>query len=135
MKRFLIVGGILVALVVGAIIFKASGPSFDYDAERVAADLNGQYVNLNYNQVWPFDGSQEIKLTIVGEKYVDDFLIVAAEINAKADVYTPEDEKNKDKLPSKVKLTGFIKITYEEINGEWYFVGVDNIGLKAVPAQ
>ena len=125
----------VVVIVAAIFYFGFRGTSFDYDAERVAEDLNGQFVNLNYNQVWPFDGTQDIKLKIVGEKYVDDFFIVAAEINAKADVYAPQVDKDENKLPSRVKLTGFIKITYEEIDGVWYFVGVDNIGLKAVPAQ
>jgi hypothetical protein len=36
-------------------------------------------------------------------------------------------------MPSKLQLSGRMKLTYELLEGEWYLLSAENLTLKATP--
>jgi hypothetical protein len=120
---------------------------FNLQPDKIAKDLDGKSVNLTFNQVWPFDVSQNLNLQIIGKKQVDDYVIVIADVKALAAVApqepkeqtsvspTGKDVPRTSKWPSRLQLTGRLKLTYELIDNEWYLLTVDNLNLKAIPLE
>jgi len=120
---------------------------FGVPTERIAKDLDGRAVSLMLNQVWPFDASQNIEVQIIGKKQVDEFVIVVIDVKALAPVQqaeTPKEQfsttttskdvpKTPPKLPSKLRLVGKMKLTYEFVDNEWYLMGTENLSLRAIP--
>lgn len=115
---------------------------FNVSTERMAQDLEGKSVMLPFGQAWPFEKDQGISVKIVSKKQVDDYVVVAVEVTASAKVEPapppPKDEKAKEpdkteKLPSRLVLSGLMKMTYEQINGEWYLVGAESVSLQLKP--
>lgn len=112
---------------------------FDLSAERVVKDLNGRAVNLILNQVWPFDASQNINVQIIGKKQVDEYVVIMTDVKVLTDVQKTETPKEQfttskeTKLPSKLQLTGTMKLTYELVGGNWYLVSMENVSLKVAP--
>ena len=120
---------------------------FGLSAERISKDLDGRAVSLMLNQVWPFDLSQNIEVQVVAKKSMDEYVAVIVEIKAVAPVQIDTSVKEqfstttsgKDvpktppKLPTKLKLLGRMKLTYEVIDGEWYLLAVENLSLRAIP--
>ena len=107
--------------------------------DRIAKDLEGRTAPLPYGQVWPFEPSQGITVTLVSKKQVDDYIVAVVDVKATADVAPPKVEGKEDKAPPagvksvKVGVQGLMKLTYERINAEWYIVGVDSVSLRAYP--
>jgi len=112
---------------------------FNVTTERMVADLEGKSVMLPFGQGWPFANDQNLAVKIVSKKQVDDYVVVAVEVSAIAKVeQPPKDEKAKEpapKLPNRLSLSGIMKMTYEEINGQWYLVGLENVSLQAKPSD
>jgi hypothetical protein len=122
---------------------------FDLSSERIVKDLDGKVVNVMLNQVWPFDSSQNINLQVVGKKQMDEYVVVVVDVKVIAAVQQQELPKeqtsvnpaNKEvpkttpKWPSKLQLSGKMKLTYELLNNEWYLLSADNLNLKAVPVD
>ena len=157
MNRNKIIGGVLIAFVVvfaaqySAMWMTASKINlvgkFNLAPERITKDLDGRAVSLMLNQVWPFESSQSINIQIVGKKQVDDFVIIVIDVKALAPVQQvdiPKEQfsttttskdvpKTPPKLPSKLQLSGRMKLTYELVDGDWYLLGMENLNLKAVP--
>jgi hypothetical protein len=110
---------------------------FNVTTERMVKDLDGKSVMLPFGQAWPFEKDQGVSVQVVSKKQVDDYVVVAVEVSAVAKVEPPpKDEKSKEpppKLPSKVSLSGIMKMTYEEINGQWYLIGLESVSLQAKP--
>lgn len=121
---------------------------FNLSNDRIAKDLDGRTVNLMLSQVWPFDLTQNITVQVEGKKQIDEFVVIVANINAIAPVQqtpdTPKEQfsttpnskdvpKTPPKLPSKLALSGKVKITYELVDGDWYLANVENLSLKANP--
>lgn len=91
---------------------------FNLSADRIAKDLDGRAVNLMFNQVWPFDISQNINIQVIGKKQVDEFVVVVVDVKALAPVQqaeTPKEQfsttttskdvpKTLPKLPSKLQI-------------------------------
>lgn len=155
----IIYGGI--AILVGLVLicsfmFINGKKSFSVNNDKLIKELDGKSVPIGYNQVWPFDFTQSITVSVVGKKHVDEFQVLVVDIKAAAKVSDTKEEKtfpkeqtatnpNKSsaapkevtnsKLPSKVYLSGLAKFTYEYIDGEWYLINIDNISLKATPVD
>jgi hypothetical protein len=120
---------------------------FNLSSDRIVKDLDGRAVSLMLNQVWPFDSSQNINVQIVGKKQADDFVVVVIDVKALAPVQQvdiPKEQfsttttskdvpKTPPKLPSKLQLSGRMKLTYELVDGDWYLLGAENLSLKATP--
>jgi len=120
---------------------------FNLPSERIVKDLDGRAVTLMLNQVWPFDVSQTINAQVISKRQVDDFVVVIVDIKALAPVQqveTPKEQfsttptgkdvpKTQPKLPSKLQLSGKMKLTYEFVDNEWYLLGAENLNLKAIP--
>lgn len=157
MSRNQIIGSIALAfaLVCGAqycaIWMATSKPNvigkFNLPTDRIVKDLDGRAVNLMLNQVWPFDPSQKIEVQLVSKKQADEYVVAVVDIKALASVQQQELPKeqfsttttSKDvpksppKLPSKLQLSGKMKLTYELVDNEWYLINLENLNLKAVP--
>ncbi len=132
-----VISVVVAAGLLGAIFYFATQKpdhlsSFNLSNERIARDLDGRNLTLGAGQFWPFEASQKITAKIVGRKQVDEFVVIIVEVSATAKV--PEDEKEK-KLPKKIALTGTIKLTYEQVEGLWYMVGLDPVAIRAVPRE
>jgi hypothetical protein len=120
---------------------------FNLSNERIVKDLDGRAVSLMFNQVWPFDPSQNINIQVVGKKQVDEFVVVVVDVKALAPVQQVEMPKeqfsttttSKDvpktppKLPSKLHLNGRMKLTYELVDNDWYLLAAENLSLRAIP--
>lgn len=121
---------------------------FGLSADRISKDLDGRAVSLMLNQVWPFDMSQNIDVQVVGKKQADEFVIVIVDVKAVAPVQQAETlpkeqfsttttakdvPKSTPKLPTKLRLNGRMKLTYELVDNEWYLLGVENLSLRAAP--
>lgn len=121
---------------------------FALSPDRISKDLDGRAVSLMMNQVWPFDASQNIDVQVISKKQVDDYVAVVVEIKAIAPVQAAESPpkeqfsttptgkdvpKTAPKLPSKLRLTGRMKLTYEVVDNEWYLLGIENLSLRATP--
>lgn len=125
---------------------------FGMESEQIIKDLDGRTVAVMFNQVWPFDSSQDIKLKVLSKKQLEEYVVVVVDVNALAAVQQPPQETPKEqfstnptskepvkpvnppvKLPSKLHLTGRMKLTYELVDNDWYLIGVDNLNLKALP--
>jgi hypothetical protein len=144
-------------ILVFSYMFIHSKKSFITNSDKLVKELDGKSVAISYNQVWPFDFTQSMVVSVVGKKYVDDFQVLVVDIKASAKVSEAKEEKvlpkehtatnpNKpttqpkesvtnSKLPSRIYLNGLAKLTYEYIDGEWYLINVDNISLKATPVD
>jgi hypothetical protein len=153
----IIYGGaaILIGVVlVCSFMFINGKKSFSTNNDKLIKELDGKSVAIGYNQVWPFDFTQSIVISVVGKKHVEEFQVLVVDIKASAKVSDAKEEKSvpkeqtatnpnkssappKDvtngKLPSRVFLSGLAKLTYEYIDGEWYLINIDNISLKATP--
>lgn len=116
---------------------------FNLSPERIAKDLDGRNVNLLLNQVWPFDLTQNINVTVTGKKQLDEYVAVVVDVKANAPVQqeaassikegsTKDPPRSAPKLPSRLNLSGRMKLTYELIDNEWYLLTVENLTLKAV---
>lgn len=106
---------------------------FDLAPEDIGRSLYGKYVNLSYNQIWPFDNTQNISLKILNKKKVaQDLIVITAEIKCIAKVAKTEE---KDTLPENVLLEGFIKLTYEKLYGRWYLMDIQNLNLDVSPSE
>lgn len=143
--------GIIVALLLlvlgagGVYLFNKMNAKPDYvsawnlPTEKVARDLEGRTAPLPYNQVWPFDGTQNVTVNVLGKKQVEEFVVVVVELRATAKVDqpkdVPKDAKDAPKAPSTVALSGLARLTYERVNGEWYLIAVESISLKALPVD
>lgn len=139
----------LVAVIAGfALIYNnTSKPnyssSFNVSSTDIAKDMDGKVVQLPYGQVWPFDPTQSLNVHVVAKKQVDEYVIVMVDVTAQAEVMpTTKDTKEtkdakgaKEKLPTRVKLNGYAKLTYESIGRHWNLVSVDNVSLRASPAD
>ncbi len=121
---------------------------FDVQPERIAKDLDGKAVNVMFNQVWPFDASQNLNLQVVGKKAVDEYVVIVVDVKVVAAVQQQELPKEQTsvhpagkevpksvKWPSKLQLSGKMKLTYELVNNEWYLLTADNLSLKATPVD
>jgi hypothetical protein len=121
---------------------------FGLSSDRISKDLDGRAVSLMLNQVWPFDLSQNIEVQVVAKKQVDEYVAVIVEVKAIAAVQaaeTPPKEqfsttttskdvpKSQPKMPSKLRLNGRMKLTYELVDNEWYLLAVENLSLRAIP--
>lgn len=118
---------------------------FNLTPDKISKDLDGKTVAMMGNQIWPFDLSQNIGVTVVGKKQLDEYVVVVADVKALAAVQQEEKSREqfstnpaakdapKPKLPSKVALSGRLKMTYELIEGEWYLLSIDNLNLHAMP--
>lgn len=113
--------------------------SFNVSSADIAKDMDGKAVQLPYGQVWPFDPTQSLNVRVIAKKQMDEYVIVMVEVNAFAEVLpTTKDTKEKEakeKLPTKVKLNGYAKLTYESIGKHWNLLSVDNVTLRASPAD
>ena len=156
---FTIIGGIaFVAVFLGTVlgIYLTSSKSnnvskFNLTEETIAKDLNGRALSLAMGQVWPFDSSQNIKIRIDKKKPLDEYVIVVAEVTAVAPVQqetasgpkeqfstTPNSKdtpKTTPKLPTKLQLSGMVKLTYELFDSNWYLISVENLSLRAFPVD
>ena len=150
---FKLVGGFLVIFMAQvAAILLTTGKSnnvgrFNLTSDRISKDLDGRAVSLMLNQVWPFDLSQNLDVQIIAKKQVDDFVAIVVEIKALAPVQadttvkeqfststTSKDvPKTQPKMPTKLRLVGRMKLTYEIVDNEWYLLGVENLNLRAIP--
>jgi len=150
---FKLVGGFLVIFMAQvAAIWLTTGKSnnvgrFNLTSDRISKDLDGRAVSLMLNQVWPFDLSQNLDVQIIAKKQVDDFVAIVVEIKALAPVQadttvkeqfststTSKDvPKTQPKMPTKLRLVGRMKLTYEIVDNEWYLLGVENLNLRAIP--
>lgn len=148
-----IIGAFLIVLMAQAgAIWLTSGKSnnvgkFGLTSDRISKDLDGRAVSLMLNQVWPFDLSQNLDVQIIAKKQADEFVVVVVEIKALAPVQadtivkeqfststTGKDvPKTQPKLPTKLRLNGRMKLTYELVDNEWYLLGVENLSLRAIP--
>jgi hypothetical protein len=117
---------------------------FDISAEAMTKDLDGKLVQLPYGQVWPFDPTQSLNLDVVAKKQVDELVVVLVDVKAFANVSTMQAHEQgttngkqtvKEKLPAKVRLNGYAKLTYENIGEYWNLMSVDNVSLRASPAD
>lgn len=120
---------------------------FGLTPDRISKDLDGRAVSLMLNQVWPFDLSQNLDVQVIAKKQADDFVVVVVEIKAQAPVQvdssvkeqfstttTGKDApKTQPKMPTKLRLVGRMKLTYELVDNEWYLLGVENLSLRAIP--
>jgi hypothetical protein len=120
---------------------------FELSPDRISKDLDGRAVSLMLNQVWPFDLSQNLDIQVIAKKQVDEFVVVVVEIKAQAPVQvdasvkeqfststTGKDvPKTQPKMPTKLRLVGRMKLTYELVENEWYLLGVENLNLRAIP--
>lgn len=121
---------------------------FQVPVERIAKDLEGRQVSVSHGQVWPFDKGQALSVSVVSKKQVDHFVVVVADVRATAGVDQPKETKEspkeqpKDKpatpappappkVPTKVNLSGHLRLTYERFGGDWFLVGVDGLTAKA----
>ncbi len=102
--------------------------SFNVSPDEIAKDMDGKVVQLPYGQVWPFDPTQSLNVSVVAKKQMDEYVIVLVDVVAQADVQSKD---VKDKLPAKVKLGGYAKLTYESIGSRWNLVSVDSVSLRA----
>lgn len=102
--------------------------NFPVTAEKIAKDLEGRSVVLPFGQMWPFDASQGITVTVMGKKQVDDFVVVAIEVQAVANVPPSKEEKSQ---PAKIALGGAMKLTYEIFGKDWYLVAAEGLTLRA----
>lgn len=117
--------------------------NFNVSSADIAKDMDGKAVQLPYGQVWPFDPTQSLNVRVVAKKQMDEYVIVMVEVSAFAEVLptikdtkdTKETKEAKEKLPAKVKLNGYAKLTYESIGKHWNLVSVDNVTLRASPAD
>jgi len=103
--------------------------NFDLPEERIIKDLNGKGVPTAFNQYWPFELNQNIKISVIGTRETDGgYTIVMVEVSATASV---DKSKNEKELPSdKMQLRGVARLTYEFVAGEWYLLNIENISLK-----
>jgi len=119
---------------------------FGLTSDRISKDLDGRAVSLMLNQVWPFDLSQNLDIQVIAKKQADDFVVVVVEIKAVAPVQadttvkeqfstttTSKDVPKTPKLPTKLRLNGRMKLTYELVDNEWYLLGIENLSLRAFP--
>lgn len=123
---------------------------FNLTEDAIAKDLDGRVLSLALGQVWPFDSSQNITVKIDKKKPLDEYVVIVAEVNAVAPVQREETSsvpkeqfstnpsgkdtpKTPAKLPSKLHLRGMIKLTYENFDGNWYLISIENLSLKAFP--
>jgi len=148
-----LVGGFLIIFMAQmAAIWITTGKSnnvnkFGLTSDRISKDLDGRAVSLMLNQVWPFDLSQNLDVQVIAKKQVDDFVAVIIEIKAQAPVQadvsvkeqfststTGKDvPKTQPKMPTKLRLVGRMKLTYEIVDNEWYLLGIENLSLRAIP--
>lgn len=163
MKNKYILGAVIALLLaqyiqVGSLFYSSFKPNlarqFNQSTDQIKNDLEGKVVPIMFNQVWPFDSSQNITLDIVNKKQVDDYVVVVVDVKAMANVQPidpasviPKEQFSTNptskepvkpavpapKLPSKVKLWGRMKLTYEKIENDWYLITVENLGLRALP--
>ena len=148
------VGLALKVLILGAVIIgftlvynNTSKPnyvsSFNVSAENIAKDMDGKVVQLRYGQMWPFDPTQSLSVNVVAKKQVDETVVVLVDVRAFAEVPAPpkdtKDSKDIKAVFSKVKLSGYAKLTYESIGRHWNLLSVDSVsgddGLRASPAD
>lgn len=124
---------------------------FNLKEDTIARDLDGRVVQLANGQVWPLDVSQNINIKVESKKPLDEYVVVIVEVNATAAVQqdapvvpkeqfstTPTSKdapKTTPKLPSKLHLRGMMKLTYELVEGNWYLIGADGLGMKAFPVD
>lgn len=139
--------GIMLELVcVVVMLYTISKPnyvsSFNVSSADIAKDMDGRAVHLPYGQVWPFDPTQSLTVRVVAKKQVEEYVIVLVEVSAQAEVMPTtkdtkeiKDSKEKGKLPARVKLNGNAKLTYESIGKQWNLVSIDNVSLRASPAD
>ena len=120
---------------------------FNLSNDRIAKDLDGRAVSLMFNQVWPFDVSQNINIEVIGRKQIDEFVVVIVDVKALAPVQQadiPKEQfsttttskdvpKTPPKMPSKLNLNGRMKLTYELVDNDWYLLAVENLNLRAIP--
>ena len=110
--------------------------SFRLSPEEIAKDMDGRVVQLPYGQVWPFDPTQFLSVKVIAKKQLEENVIVLVDVRAVADVKeTTKDTKEvtkdtKEKLPIKVKLSGYAKLTYENIGIHWNLVNIEAISGK-----
>ncbi len=146
---FLAFGVIFGAQTLAIYVFNKSNnvSKFDLSATQIVGDLEGRTVSVIFNQIWPFDNSQNINLKIISKKQLDEYVVVIVDINALATVQQDNGPKEKfstvptskepvkltPKLPSKLQLAGKMKLTYELVDNDWYLLAVDNLSLKASP--
>ena len=148
-----LIGGFLIIFMAQvAAIWLTTGKSnnvgkFSLTSDRISKDLDGRAVSLMLNQVWPFDLSQNLDVQLIAKKQVDDFVAVIVEIKAQAPVQadvsvkeqfstsaTGKDvPKTQPKMPTKLRLAGRMKLTYELVDNEWYLLGIENLSLRAIP--
>lgn len=134
MKLISIVLGLLVFVGGGYYAYQSFKPGvkFNLTSERIAKDLEGRTAPLLYGQVWPFDPTQNLVASVVGKKTVDDYVVLFVNLKANANVTT---EKEKEKLPTQIALSGIGKLTYENVGSEWYLINVESVSLKATPVE
>jgi hypothetical protein len=103
--------------------------SFDLTTEQIVLDLEGRQVAIAHGQAWPLDKGQGLTVSIVSRKQIDNFVVLVVDVRATAGVEQSKSEKGK--IPSKVSLSGYLKLTYEQIGSVWYLIGVDGLTAKA----
>jgi hypothetical protein len=122
---------------------------FNVTEEAIAKDLDGRALPLGMGQIWPFESSQNIKVTISKKKPLDEYVVVIAEITALAPVdqtapagpkeqfstspSSKDTPKSNTKLPTKLQLRGTLKLTYEVFDSNWYLISAENLTLRAFP--
>jgi hypothetical protein len=146
-KTGIIVAVLLLVLGAGGVyLFNKMNAKPDYVSawnlsnEKISRDLEGRTAPLPYNQIWPFDGTQNLTVNVVGKKQVEEFVVVVVELKATAKVDQPKDApkdakdaKDAPKSPTSISLSGLARLTYERVNGDWYLIAVESISLKALP--
>jgi hypothetical protein len=119
----------------------ATADSFKDDESKYATDLVGKSVSLPQGQLWGFNWDQQITVTQVNKKVLDEnTVLVVVDVKAIAKLTPPPASstpapKDKDKAtpakePKVATLAGYCKLLYERVNGQWFLTSTEGISLK-----